>query len=295
VNLDVDINNCGTCGTQCGALSECGARECAPVPLEFVRIEAGTFQMGSPEDELGRGIETRHSVTLSRAFLIGRTEVTQGQWQAIMNTDATLEEQPNIPMNTNWWEAAEFANNLSLSQGLPACYNLNECAGIPGQDFDCASVTVNAAGGNPLLCTGYRLLTESEWEYAYRAGTTTAFYNGGITSFGCEPLDDNLNAIGWYCGNLVLRVPQNVSTKLPNEWGLYDMAGNMMEWVWDWYADYPGTVSDPLGPSAGTARVLRGGHYAAGSTDLRAASRVNGSTPNTRYMFSGFRLARTAP
>jgi formylglycine-generating enzyme required for sulfatase activity len=295
VNLADDDNNCGTCGTQCGALSECNARECAPVPLEFVRIEAGTFQMGSPTGELGHSSdESRHAVVITRDFLMSTTEITQGMWQDLMNTDATLVEQPNLPMvNVNWWDALEFANTLSLAQGLPACYTLSGCTGTPGASFNCTSSAVNNPSNNPLLCTGYRLPTESEWEYAYRAGTTTAFYNGDITQTGFTPLDLNLDAIGWYGGNSGSS-RKNVAIKLPNAWGLYDMSGNAWEWCWDWFDNFSGAVSDPLGPTTGSGRVRRGGGFEYAAYEARAASR-DSIDPSLRYSDYGFRLARTAP
>jgi formylglycine-generating enzyme required for sulfatase activity len=300
VNLANDDNNCGTCGTQCGALSECSARECAQVPLEFVRIPAGSFQMGSPTGELGRDTdEVRHSVTITRDFLMSTTEISQSMWQDLMNTNPALSEQPNLPMvNVNWWDALEFANTLSLAQGLPACYTLTGCTGVIGSTYNCTDVTVNASAGNPLLCTGYRLPTESEWEYSYRASTTTAFYNGDITESGCG-LDANLDAIGWYCGNFGSSRSKNVGTKLPNAWGIYDMAGNVYEWCWDWYATYPGAVSDPLGPATGSYRVVRGGRYDRQASEARAAYRnfIARFTilPLDRGSEIGFRLARTAP
>jgi formylglycine-generating enzyme required for sulfatase activity len=295
VNLENDDNNCGACGNQCGALSECSARECSQVPLEFVRIPAGTFQMGSPTGELGRSSdENRHTVVITRDFLMSTTEITQVMWQDLMNTDATLVEQPNLPMvNVNWWEALEFANTLSLAQGLPTCYTLSGCTGTLGASFNCTNWAVNNPSNNPLLCTGYRLPTESEWEYAYRAGTTTAFYNGNITHTGSTPLDLNLDAIGWYTGNSDSS-RKNVAIKLPNAWGLYDMAGNAREWCWDYYETYPGAVSDPLGPTTGSFRVLRGGSFVNEASNARAAYRFN-LDPPWRLPYQGFRLARTAP
>jgi formylglycine-generating enzyme required for sulfatase activity len=296
VNLDDDDNNCGACGTECGALSECNEGECTPVPLEFVRIEAGNFQMGSPTGELGRGSdETLHGVAITRDFLMSTTEITQGMWQDLMNTNPTLSEQPNRPMVlVNWWDALEFANTLSLAQGLPACYTLSGCTGSPGTTFDCTNWAVNNPSNNPLLCTGYRLPTESEWEYAYRAGTTTAFYNGDITETGSTPLDLNLDAIGWYLGNAG-GTRKNVGTKLPNAWGLYDMAGNAWEWCWDWYGTYPGAVSDPLGPATGSVRVVRGGVFNLPAFYARAAQRYPAYVLSARDSSLGFRLARNAP
>jgi formylglycine-generating enzyme required for sulfatase activity len=300
VNLADDDNNCGACGVQCGALSECGARTCSPVPLEFVRISAGTFQMGSPLGELGRSsyAETIHPVTLTRDFLLSRTEVTQGHWQDLLNTNPSFAENPNVPMrNLTWWEAVEFANVLSLAQGLPPCYTLSGCSGALGSgSFNCEDVTVNAAGSNPLLCTGYRLPTEAEWEYSYRAGTSTAFYSGEITYDRSEPVDENLDAIGWYRGNSTSLNSGRVGLKAPNAWGLFDMAGNTSEWCWDWFNTYPGTVVDPLGlESGGTWRVYRGGGLYNDAAFARAAYRYDGTASSNGCCDIGIRLARTAP
>jgi formylglycine-generating enzyme required for sulfatase activity len=299
VNTDNDPDNCGRCGEVCGALSTCEEGACVPVPLEFVRIESGNFQMGSPTGELGRSSdETRHSVVLTRDFLLATTETTQSQWELYMNLDPTLNDDPNRPITgVNWWDALEFANTVSQAQGLSPCYTLIGCTGTPGRNFDCTGLGVTGTGNNPYNCTGYRLPTEAEWEYAYRAGTTTAFYNGDITQTGNTPLDPNLDAIGWYAGNLsevfIGSGKKNVGRKQPNAWGLYDMAGNVWEWCWDLYGTYPGAVSDPLGPS-GSVRVFRGGSFVLVASGARAAFR-NFNAPSYRGSTVGFRVARTAP
>ena len=260
--------------------------------IELLGIPAGRFTMGSPDDEPGRDDEeVQHEVTLTRTFLLSRTEVTQGQWESVMNTNPSLLDTPSLPMgDVNWWDTLEYTNRLSVSEGLVACYTLTGCTGTPGWNFSCTGVSVNAADGNPLLCAGYRLPTESEWEYAYRAGTTTAFYNGGITDTDCD--DPNLDQIGWYCGNGSRR--EVVGLSLPNAWGLYDMAGNVFEWCWDWYGTYPGAVSDPLGPTTGSFRVFRGGSFFIDASFARAAFR-GFIAPSVRGSSFGFRLARTAP
>jgi formylglycine-generating enzyme required for sulfatase activity len=246
--------------------------------------------------------ENRHPVVITRDFLMSTTEITQGIWQDLMNTDFRLVEQPNLPMvNVNWWDALEFANTLSLAQGLPACYTLFGCMGTPGANFVCENWLVNNLSNNPLLCSGYRLPTEAEWEYAYRAGTNTAFYNGAITHRDSFPLDPNANVIGWYSGNSVssgMLTRKNVGIKLPNAWGLYDMAGNVYEWCWDGYGDgnYPTAATDPLGVEFGLrVRVLRGGSSHSGATEVRAAYRNKFTAPEDRRPINGFRLARTAP
>jgi formylglycine-generating enzyme required for sulfatase activity len=136
----------------------------------------------------------------------------------------------------------------------------------------------------------YRLPSEAEWEYACRAGSTTAFPNGGITKLDCGR-DDNLDSIGWYCGNSN-NIIQPAARKKPNAWGLYDMHGNVQEWCQDWFGVYPyDEVTDPKGPPSGSYRVMRGGAWYSPARDTRCASRF-GSPPHYRFRHIGFRLFR---
>jgi len=281
---------------------DCGSGASEASPDRFVLVPAGTFTMGSPEDELGRGLyEDQHEVTLTHDFYLQQTEVTKAQWQALMGNNHDDEAcGGDCPVNdVNWWEALAYANALSAQQGLPACYTLEGCNGAtPGQGMGCSSVSVNAPGRNLYQCAGYRLPTEAEWEYAYRAGTTTAFYNGGITH--TIGHDAHMDAIGWYDENSH-GGKYSVGQKTPNAWGLYDMAGNVWEWCWDLYGHYPPyAVTDPTGPGSvsGLKRVKRGGSRACSADLARAASRFP-AYPDRRDNFEsfsvvGFRLARSA-
>jgi formylglycine-generating enzyme required for sulfatase activity len=267
----------------------------------MVLIPAGTFTMGSPNDELGRLDREgpQHQVTLTRSFYLQTTEVTQAQWESVMGNNPSYFSGcgGDCPVETvNWWEAIAYVNQLSVAEGLPTCYTLSGCgATLPGQGMTCTGVTVNATGGNPYLCQGYRLPTEAEWEYAYRAGTTTAFYNGGISVPDCS-YDANLDAIGWYCGNSGSTM-HPAAQKVPNAWGLYDMSGNVLEWVWDWYSStyYSSSpAEDPLGPESGSSRVLRGGSWSDYAQGCRAAYRSS-AAPGSRVHYLGFRPARSGP
>jgi formylglycine-generating enzyme required for sulfatase activity len=190
----------------------------------------------------------------------------------------------------NWYSAVGFANALSVREGLSPCYTLTGCSDAANGWKDGAHSGCSGATFAGLSCTGYRLPTESEWEYAARSGTTTATYAGNVTGTDCD--DRTLPPIAWFCGNSDGRT-QSVATRQANAWGLYDMLGNVYEWTWDWYGTYPGAVTDPLGPSSGSRRVLRGGGWDDYESRARAAYRYRG--PDDRGSDYGFRLARSLP
>jgi len=249
--------------------------------------------MGSPSNEgskfgwWGRDSdETQHQVTLTRDFLMQSTEVTQAQWQALMgNNPSSFTGDANRPVDqVSWYDAVAYANALSVADGLPVAYNLSGCSGTPGTDnYSCGDVTLTAP--TPYATTGWRLPTEAEWEYAYRAGTTTAWYNGDDES--------KVGDIAWFSSNSS-DTTHPVAQKQPNAWGLYDMAGNVWEWCWDRYGGYPGTVTDPVGPTEGSFRVFRGGSWFFDESNTRAAFRYYDS-PGIRISDFGFRLARSRP
>ena len=243
--------------------------EPAECPAGFVRIAPGTFTMGSPTGEEGREAdEIQHSVTITRAYCMKATEVTQGEWQAVMGSNPSEFTHCglNCPVEqVSWDDAVGYANALSQREGLPECYSGSTFTGLG--------------------CRGYRLPTEGEWEYAARAGTTGATYG-------------KLDSVAWYNWNSV-GTTHAVRKKQPNAWGLYDMLGNVFEWTGDWHGEYSGVSSDPTGAVAGSDRVTRGGSWnGCGSRDVsrffaRAAFRSY-ETPVSSSSVIGFRLARTA-
>jgi len=268
-------------------LSECPG-------LQLIPVSAGTFTMGSPEGEVGRGYdEDPHEVTLTTDFEIGATEVTGRCFELLMGYDPSDDgATSDHPVEQVFWhQAAAFANALSAAEGLEACFF---CSGS-AVDVDCATA------GDPYACEGYRLPTEAEWEYAARAGEDAAFSNGGDLVDGatsCSGDDVELangatvGEVAWFSCNA--GDPQPVAQLAPNAWGLYDTAGNVWEWTWDWYGGYGGDEQDPSGASSGAARVTRGGAWRSAASTLRAASR-GFSQPSGRNELLGFRVSRSVP
>ena len=219
------------------------------VKLEMVLIPAGKFKMGSPASEKDRNEkETQHEVTLTKPFYMGKYEVTQEQWFEIMGENPSREKGRKLPVtNVSWEDCQEFIKKL-----------------------------------NAKTDGGYRLPTESEWEYACRAGTTTAY------SFGDKITPKDANYVGSEIGK-----PVAIGSYKPNSFGLYDIHGNVWEWCEDWYGDYPaGAVTDPKGPAKGEYRVLRGGSFF-GDVSIARSSDRSGTSPSFRSITNGFRLART--
>ena len=219
--------------------------------MKFVYIKPGTFMMGSPTNESGA------EITLTKGFYMGITEVTVGQWAAVMGDYPSYFRNYGVdcPVESICWNSAQaFIRKLNRKEGS----------------------------------NKYRLPTEAEWEYAARAGSRMAIANGGISELGCGH-DANLDAMGWYCGNSDSRT-HRVAGKKSNKWGLYDMYGNVSEWCQDWYESDPfGSVIDPTGPSSGSSRVYRGGGWATFAKDFRSAQRGYCS-PGGSIFFLGFRL-----
>jgi len=184
-----------------------------------------------------------------------------------------------------------YANLYSLDRGVPQCF---DCVNSLQPNVNCA---LKATYAKPQDCHGYRLPTEAEWEYAVRAGSTTAFFNGGITyPNSCDPLDPNLNAIGWYCGNSS-STSHGTPGKTANAWGLMNMNGNVWEWVWDWYrADYealPGIDPVQMVVHVYTWHPVRGGGWGDLPRDSRSAYRNYNRPPGDRNNGIGFRLVRS--
>ena len=308
--------------TTCDALGLAGTREvvcnesschwdlspCRETEGELISLPSGSFTMGSPQGELGRedAEGPRHVVQLTHPFELSDHEVTQGEWESLMGANPAFLHRgscESCPVEgIGWWDALHYLNALSARDGYAACFRLEGCLEdvVAGYGRDCTSVSFLDAEGHtvdsPYACEGYRLPTEAEWEYAYRAGTSTAFYNAPITSE--DSFDAGLDAIAWYYDNTAgasgARSSKEVRTKAPNSFGLFDMAGNVYEWVMDSYANYPGQdrVDPYIADDGGGLRIYRGGSWYSWARYCRAGARPYFS-PSGRYSVLGFRVARS--
>ena len=240
--------------------------------MEFVWVPAGNFLMGSPEDEEGHSDDQRqHEVRISQGFWIGKYEVTQGEWVAVMGTN---------PSKFSYGGPRPFRARLRFVRlrmnpsrlGGPR-YPVETVSWGDTQAFT-RRLNERESGSGYV----YRLPTEAEWEYAARAGTSGIRYG-------------ELDEIAWHFGNSGGH-PYPVGQKRANAWGLHDMLGNVWEWTGDWYGKYPsGPVTDPQGPQSGSNRVIRGGGWSHAGRVVRSACRTGNS--HGRRSDLGFRLVRT--
>jgi len=221
-------------------------------------IPPGQFLMGSPEGDAGRDADEgpAHEVTISQGFWLGETMVTQQQWEAVTNTTPSHFRGKSRPVEkVSWEDGVGFFE--TLRKAIP---ELN--AGFP---------------------------TEAQWEYACRAGTTGAYCVDGSEASTKERSDPVLNELGWYHANSAGET-HDVGLKMPNNWGLYDMHGNVWEWCLDGMREYAAAREvDPVGPRAGAHRVVRGGSWSGGARFCRAAFRVR-LVPGDRDGSLGLRL-----
>jgi superfamily II DNA or RNA helicase/formylglycine-generating enzyme required for sulfatase activity len=238
--------------------------------FEMTFVPAGRFVMGSPVSEEGRDAdEQQHEVRLTGSLEVGVFPVTQGLYEAVMGSNPSGFKGKQRPVErVSWYDAVRFCNALSRSMGLAEAYRVG-AGEEPSVEWD-------------VMSGGYRLLTEAEWEYSARAGGKH-LYAGS----------DRLEEVGWTEENSGGET-HPVGQRAANGWGLYDMSGNVWEWVWDRYGDYcTGAVVDPMGgPADEINRVSRGGSWGLSHVVARVAFR-DGDGPGDRYGDLGFRLAKS--
>jgi formylglycine-generating enzyme required for sulfatase activity len=235
------------------------------INLDMLWCKPGTFMMGSPAEEKNRlDRETRHEVALTKGFYLGKYEVTQEQWEKVMGSKPSQFNGATRPVEqVSWDDAIKFCEKLTQME--------------------------KTAGRLPEGWV-YTLPTEAQWEYACRAGPTTA------TAFGDSLSSKQANFNGDYpyggaSKGPYLRRTTNVGSYPANAWGFHDMHGNVYEWCSDWYGDYPdGSASDPVGPSAGSFRVIRGGCWNFNGQLCRSADRNRRWPDHRDYSFLGFRV-----
>jgi serine/threonine protein kinase len=232
-------------------------------PVEMIRVDGGTFMMGSNEYDDEQPV---HQVTVS-SFYIGKHEITQKEWRDVMGSNPSDFKGDYLPVESiTWYDAVEYCNKRSQQEGLTPCYS---------GSGDYISCNWNA--------NGYRLPTEAEWEFAARGGTQSK----GYTYSG----SNGIGSVAWYIDNSG-DTTHSVGTKSPNELGIYDMSGNVWEWCWDWYGNYASTSqNNPTGATSGSYRVLRGGSWFYYVNCCRVASR-SFNDPGSRNYYNGLRVLR---
>jgi len=251
-----------------------------PLP-PMVRLFAGGFIQGSPPTEPGReenDNEAEHPVQLTRGFWLGVYPITQDEYAAAMGAfpshfpqgERSAADGRRPVEKVSWYDAVRFCNALSRAAGLPEAYTFTGAA-----DAEYGERAVVWDRSSP----GYRLPTEAEWEYAAGGHGVERPVDGA------EPPRDT----AW-----VGSQTQPVGQRAPNAAGLHDLCGNVLEWVWDVYAErYPDAAVDPVGPPSGEQRVQRGGAWDGKLSDLRVASRFR-CAPWARCWSNGLRVARNA-
>jgi formylglycine-generating enzyme required for sulfatase activity/flavodoxin len=280
---------CGADKTENADNAKAAAENTAGAPPEnFVLIKGGSFSMGSPTTEAWRSAdEVLHTVSVSD-FYMDKYEVTQAEYKKVMGDNPSNFSGDNLPVEmVSWLDAVRFCNAKSEQEGLQKAY-----------EIDGNSVTWNREAN------GYRLPTEAEWEYACRAGTATPFNAEHSLSaeeanfYGHYPYEIEDNYFSQ--SNLTAKPGQYrqrtvaVDSFSPNKWGLYNMHGNVSEWVWDLYGDYDIKAADnPYGAATGSLRAYRGGGWNDFAKNMRSAYRAAMEQDKKSFNL-GIRLARNA-
>ncbi len=268
--------------------SAIGSAEYVIAPSNMIFLPGGSFTMGDTRGQGDIDELPTHSVILS-PYYIGRCEVTQSEWQAVMgsNPASGYGVGPTYPVySVSWYSILKYCNLRSLAEGFTPAYSISgstdpvQWGNVPSS----WNTTWNA-----VVCdwtaNGYRMPTEAEWEYAARGGTNTPDY--------LYAGSDDIDAVAWYLGNNVPDGTKPVGTKAPNGIGTYDMTGNVWEWCWDWSGDYSaGTQANPTGPATGDYRIIRSGFWLNTGVFCRVSKRYSNYVYDPGF-YVGFRLCRT--
>ncbi len=265
------------------------APEVIEVPEGFVHLPAGDFVRGTPpQDSQEKSASPAHPVRITKDVFLGRTEVTVAQFRAFVEATAHetgaqkrgegvtwsnppfAQEDDHPVIEVSWRDAVAYADWRSSQDGLERCY---------------------ADKMAPIACTGWRLPTDSEWEWAARGTAKEPVPGVAITGIGCAP-DPALSRVAWTCANAQSGT-HPVASLTPTERGPHDLHGNVWEWVHDWHEDYGvAELVDPAGPPKGKEKVLRGGGWGSPASEVSATARA-AEPPDTASDSLGFRLART--
>lgn len=243
------------------------------VTFSMISVEGGTFTMGATSEQASDADSDEspaHQVTVSD-YYIGKYEVTQGLWEAVMSYRGTCADGSSMSAYaSDVWLGSNPSSSCGLGANYPAYY-------VSYEDI----VDIFIPRLNQITGRTFRLPTEAEWEYAARGGNKSRGYKYS----GSNTIGD----VAWYTSNSSSKTHE-VGTKSPNELGIYDMSGNVWEWCSDWYGSYSTSSQvDPTGPTTGSSRVLRGGSWDDGAGNCRVSFRGYG-TPSSRNYGSGFRL-----
>ncbi len=274
--------------------------------MDYVLIPAGHCKIGSPDIELGRNIdEELHRIELTKTYYMQATQVTHAEWEALMQTRPwrfTKAGNDSPVERVTWFDALEYCNRLSELEHLGKVYDLTSIRRRDDGSIQSANVETD------MKQPGFRLPSEAEWEYACRAGSSTAIYTGELEVRGAFD-GPELDSIAWYAGNSGVNYgdaydssgwankqfehtkagPHGVGQKRPNELGLYDMIGNVWEWCWDRYRKFPNQSSKE---KKRAERVFRGGAWNSQVSNCRAAARCK-IHPSKRASILGFRPVRS--
>lgn len=247
--------------------------------IDFVLVQGGSFK-NTKSNYYNKG------VTVSD-FYIGKYEVTQKEWVDVMGSNPSYFKGNNLPVEkVSWYDCVEYCNKRSVKEGLNPVYTIDKNKKDPNNTSTSKYGDIKWTVKANWSANGYRLPTEAEWEYAAAGGQKSNSYNYS----GSENIDD----VAWYTKTTNNFGTKDVGTKKHNELGIYDMSGNVWEWVQDWDGDIKSGQSDPKGSGSGSYRMRRGGYWSGHADDCRVGDRYSADYPDLATNSLGFRLCRNS-